>query len=105
MRDRRPNKLNSPQLKKLNERLMARRMTRETLEQIAADFGVSPQTIRYHEKKLPPPIRYKPVPLDEDEVLRLYGIHMSQAAVGRVLGVSEDRVSRILARAEQRAAA
>lgn len=106
MREHRPNKLNALQIKKINERLKAMRKTRETLEQIAADFGVSAQTVGYHAKKLPPEIKFKPVSkeIDEAEVLRLYGIHMNQTIVARELGIPGRTISHILARMEKAAA-
>jgi predicted DNA-binding protein (UPF0251 family) len=107
MREHRPNKLNSRQVREVNERLKARRKTRETLTAIADDYGVSHATIAYHEKKLPPLIRFKPVrvEVDEAEVLRLYGIHMSVSAVARDMGVTHQTVARALSRMEWKAAA
>lgn len=102
MREQRPNKLNARQVRELKERLKARRKTGETLTAIADDYGVSHATIAYHEKKLPPAIRFKPVPrqIDEAEVLRLYGIHMHQGIVGRELGIPTRTIGNILARLE-----
>ncbi|WP_262027127.1 hypothetical protein [Microvirga sp. Mcv34] len=105
-RERKPNKLNSLRIKSLNERLAARRQTKETLTQIADDFGVTLQTVAYHAKKLPPSIRFKASQqLDDAEVLRLYGVHMSLKLVAQELGVSSPAVSKALARMEWKAAA
>ncbi|MBB3020679.1 DNA-binding XRE family transcriptional regulator [Microvirga lupini] len=102
MREQRPNKLNSRQAREVADRLKARRQTKETLSAIAQDYGVSHATIAYHEKKLPPAIRFKPVPrqVDEAEVLRLYGIHMHQGTVAQILGVPSRTISRTIARLE-----
>jgi predicted DNA-binding protein (UPF0251 family) len=106
-REHRPNKLNARQLQALQERIKARRKTKETLEQIGDAFGISYQAVCYHKRKMPPPVRFKPVPrqVDEAEVLRLYGIHMNQGTVAEILGVPSRTISRTIARMEWKAAA
>ena len=102
MRERRSNKLNARHVREITERLKARRKTKETLEQIAADYGVSHQAIAYQAKRLPPAVRCKPPrrQIDEAEVLRLYGIHMHQGTVAEILGIPTRTLSRVIARLE-----
>ncbi|KFG68688.1 hypothetical protein [Microvirga sp. BSC39] len=107
MREQRPNKLSARQREALYDRLRARRRTKETLEQIGNDFGVSYQAVCYHAKRLPPSIKFKPArrQVDEGEVLRLYGIHMNQGTVAEILGIPTRTISNMIARMEWKAAA
>ncbi|MDG2570634.1 hypothetical protein P7L87_24040 [Vibrio parahaemolyticus] len=77
------------------------------MQAIAADFGVTYQTVNYHAKKLPGPIRYKRIrpQVDDAEVLRLYGIHMNKGTVAGELGIPLKAISKALARMEWKAAA
>jgi hypothetical protein len=105
MRERRPNKLNSLQIKALRRE----REAGATIRELADKFDVSHRAVHYHVYDIPVDARrekrVRPPKFDRDEILILLGQGYSQSAIARHFKASPSTINKALARMEWKAAA